>query len=89
MDHSLAQKLDDLLSGQNEKHCTEKCWEVLSCGKQEHCPAYPDRGRICWAVAGTMCDNQVSGAFAQKRVTCMSCDFFKKVRSEEGEDFVF
>ncbi len=41
-------------------------------------------GRICWAIAGTFCGGVVQGSFAQKEVTCMSCDFFKKVKEEEG-----
>jgi len=41
-------------------------------------------GRICWAVAGTFCGNKVQGKFAEKEPTCMSCDFYKKVKEEEG-----
>ncbi len=41
-------------------------------------------GRICWAVAGTFCSGNVQGSFAEKRDTCMACEFFKKVRTEEG-----
>jgi CRP-like cAMP-binding protein len=42
-------------------------------------------GRICWAVAGTFCNGVCQGTFAEKRDSCMSCDFFKLVREEEGE----
>lgn len=41
-------------------------------------------GRICWAVAGTFCDGQVQGIFAEKQISCMNCDFFKCVKDEEG-----
>lgn len=41
-------------------------------------------GRICWAVAGTFCGDKVQGTFAEKEPTCMSCDFYKKVKEEEG-----
>ncbi len=41
-------------------------------------------GRICWAVAGTFCSGTVQGSFAEKRGNCMACEFFKKVRMEEG-----
>ena len=44
-------------------------------------------GRICWAVAGTFCGGQVQGSFSEKRLSCMTCDFFKKVKEEEGENF--
>ncbi len=41
-------------------------------------------GRFCWAVAGTICDGQVQGTFAEKRISCINCDFFKLVQQEEG-----
>jgi CRP-like cAMP-binding protein len=41
-------------------------------------------GRICWAVAGTFCGGRVQGTFAEKRSSCMDCDFFKTVLREEG-----
>lgn len=44
-------------------------------------------GRICWAVAGTFCGGEVQGEFAHKIATCLGCDFFQIVRSEEGGDF--
>lgn len=41
-----------------------KCWEYLKCGiegdKERTCPAYPDFGRICWAIAGTFCEKRFS-----------------------------
>lgn len=42
-------------------------------------------GRICWAVAGTFCDNQVQGTFAEKRQSCVKCEFFRKVQTEQGK----
>ncbi len=41
-------------------------------------------GRICWAVAGTFCDGKVQGTFAEKRTSCLDCNFYKKVQIEEG-----
>jgi len=41
-------------------------------------------GRICWAVAGTFCEGKLQGTFADKRISCLSCDFYRKVRTEEG-----
>jgi hypothetical protein len=43
-------------------------------------------GRICWAIAGTFCGGKVQGDFAQKSVSCMSCEVFKQIKSEEGPD---
>ncbi len=44
-------------------------------------------GRVCWAVTGTLCGGEVQGTFAQKETSCMACDFFKLVRTEEGPHF--
>jgi len=44
-------------------------------------------GRICWAIAGTFCGGKVQGDYAQKAVSCMTCDVFKKIKSEEGANF--
>ncbi|UCH21322.1 MAG: serine/threonine protein kinase, partial [Deltaproteobacteria bacterium] len=41
-------------------------------------------GRFCWAVAGTFCAGEAQGTFAEKRESCLSCDFFRRVRAEEG-----
>jgi len=41
-------------------------------------------GRICWLVAGTFCKGEVQGTFAEKRVSCKSCDFYKQIHADEG-----
>jgi CRP-like cAMP-binding protein/tRNA A-37 threonylcarbamoyl transferase component Bud32 len=41
-------------------------------------------GRICWAVAGTCQEGEVYGTFAEKRTSCICCDFYKLVQEEEG-----
>jgi len=41
-------------------------------------------GRICWTIAGTFCGGKVQGTFAEKQISCMACDFFKRVKEEEG-----
>ena len=45
-------------------------------------------GRICWASAGTFCGGEVQGSFAQKSVSCMSCEVFNLVKKEEGTGFL-
>lgn len=42
-------------------------------------------GRACWVIAGTLCGGQVQGVFAQKWRNCFECDFFKRLKSEEGD----
>ena len=67
----------------------KNCWEFKECGREEGgkkandlgvCPAYPDNGKDCWKVAGTFCGGEVQGTFAQKKGTCMSCDWYKVVK---------
>ncbi|MBI4651913.1 hypothetical protein HY745_11670 [Candidatus Desantisbacteria bacterium] len=45
-------------------------------------------GRACWLVAGTFCGGKVQGDFAQKKVSCLTCNFFNQVKTEEGTAFV-
>jgi hypothetical protein len=58
----------------------KNCWEILECGKEQSCPAYPDHGRDCFAVAGTMCRGAMQGAYDEKISMCrQECGFFKGV----------
>ncbi len=68
------------------------CWEYKKCGREKGgaktaelgvCPAYPDHGRDCWFVAGTLCGGRVQGTFAEKQDDCQECDFYQKVLSGE------
>lgn len=45
-------------------------------------------GRICWAVAGTVCDKGIHGDMARKsKESCLECEFYKLVEREEGKHF--
>ncbi len=44
-------------------------------------------GRVCWMVAGTLCGGELQGTFAQKMKNCLQCEFYLKVKKEEGGDF--
>mgnify|MGYP001560368420 CR=1 FL=1 len=46
-------------------------------------------GRACWIVAGTFCKGEMQGVFAKKYRDCEKCDFYQKVRKEEGAHYVF
>ena len=86
-----------------KKNCWEikKCGREPGGAKSSEmgiCPAAEDSscdginsgkngGRICWAVAGTFCGGKVQGDFAQKQVSCMTCEVFTSVKSEEGSNF--
>ncbi len=69
--------------GDEESH-EIKCWEYMKCGRDKDatskCPAYPNFGRICWAVAGTFCEGKVQGTFAQKYEDCRKCDFYQMMK---------
>lgn len=45
-------------------------------------------GRTCWVLAGTLCQGEVQGTFAQKYRNCEICDFYRLVKQEEGPRFV-
>ena len=44
-------------------------------------------GRYCWKIAGTHCGGEVQGSYADKLMSCVTCDFFKQVKTEEGPSF--
>ena len=85
-------------SARKTKHLTGQskagqlnCWDVKKCGrtpgdaKAEElgvCPAYPDHGKDCWAVAGTLCGGKVQGSAAAKLDSCMECQFYQDLRKE-------
>jgi len=76
------------------------CWEALKCGRGpgesgQRCPAAMDAsadgvnggvngGRICWAIAGTLCDGRPEGTQANNLASCLGCHFFRQVVEEEG-----
>lgn len=50
-------------------------------------------GRICWAIAGILCEVKVQGTFAKEtfaldKLSCATCDFLKIVKEEEDDNFV-
>jgi len=70
----------------DEESAQVKCWEYMKCGRDKDCsmkcPAYPNFGRICWAVAGTFCEGKIQGTFAQKYEDCKKCEFYQKMRKK-------
>lgn len=62
------------------------CWEFMKCGRQDGgeraeelgvCPAFPNHGKHCSYIAGTLCNGKVQGFFAHKLHDCLSCEFYK------------
>ena len=69
------------------------CWEFKKCGREAGgakvpelgvCPAYPDAGNDCWKTAGTFCGGAVQGTEAQKRQTCLTCEWYLMVNPMTG-----
>ncbi len=80
------------------------CWEVKKCsrGKQngKTCPAVTEHklhgvhggtrgGRACWVVAGTFCGGEEQGTYATKYHNCEKCDFYQRVKQEEGSRYQY
>ena len=74
------------------------CWEFKNCGRgpgsELVCPAVIETradgvnrgtngGRVCWAIAGTLCGGRQQGTYAVKLETCLRCDFCQMVLKEE------
>jgi len=57
-----------------------ECWEFMKCSTKvmQDCPAYPDKGKSCWKVTGTMCDGGKvrMSSLLEKIEHCKECDFY-------------
>jgi hypothetical protein len=67
------------------------CWEFMKCGREKGgilekeqgiCPAYPDHGRSCARLLGTLCGGVVHGSTARKLKDCRKCPFFQSLNNE-------
>jgi signal transduction histidine kinase len=67
-----------------EEDAKVPCWEFIGCGIEKdssrRCPSYPHFGRICYGVAGTLCEIGVSGIYAEKIEECSKCPFYKELK---------
>ena len=61
------------------------CWEFKKCGREAGgakaeelgvCPAYPNYGKQCARITGTICDSTVQGPESMKLFYCVKCDFY-------------
>lgn len=71
------------------------CWEFMECGRERGgsrekelgvCPAYPDYGRSCARLIGTLCGGEVHGSMAKKLNDCMECPYFQSAHYERIRD---
>ncbi|PKN07766.1 MAG: methyl-accepting chemotaxis protein [Deltaproteobacteria bacterium HGW-Deltaproteobacteria-8] len=65
---------------------SQECWEFKRCGREKGgakaaemgiCPAWPEHGKDCAIVQGTLCGGIVQGDYASKIAQCAKCDYFK------------
>lgn len=49
------------------------------------CNSGVNGGRICWSIAGTFCGGKAKGTYASMLISCVTCDFYKKVQNEERD----
>jgi signal transduction histidine kinase len=63
-----------------------QCWEIMRCDVEKsgnaatRCPAFPNYGRICWSVAGTLSETKVHCGVAEKLGDCRKCPFYGIVK---------
>jgi signal transduction histidine kinase len=67
-----------------EENDKTPCWEFMGCGIESDttrkCPAYPYFGRICYGVAGTQCEQGITGIYAGKIEECSKCPFYPELQ---------
>jgi len=85
----LRQASEQALSGnldiQTAPLLKKNCWEIMRCNKKK-CPAYGDKYRRCWYLAGTMCPNCVDGEYAKKIISCRTCEVYSRLSGDEIQE---
>ncbi len=68
------------------ENTTKNCWEIVNCDMKirKKCPAYPDKGNICWKITGTKCDagKMRKASLREKLEFCRQCEFYIKDASK-------
>ncbi len=45
-------------------------------------------GRSCWSAEGTICCKKTQGTYSSKLESCVGCEVFLLITSEEGLDYI-
>ena len=53
------------------------CWQARACQKT-WCPCHGREPMRCWQVEGTFCDREKPATFAEKVISCRSCEVFRR-----------
>jgi len=73
------------------------CWEFKKCSREKGgsrveelglCPAYPDYGKSCARVVGTLFAGKAQGTFATKYKECKECPFYKSLHYDRTDNGV-
>ncbi|WP_310599230.1 ATP-binding protein [Desulfobulbus sp.] len=63
----------------------KNCWDIMACDRA-NCPAYGDRRRRCWYLAGTLCPHCQGKAYPLKIESCRHCPVFRYNFGDEIQD---
>ncbi|EPR32280.1 multi-sensor signal transduction histidine kinase [Alkalidesulfovibrio alkalitolerans DSM 16529] len=85
----LRESAEEIMHGNLDVHAgprlAEACWEIMDCDRTD-CPAYGDRSRRCWHLAGTLCENCGEAEFPAKLDSCLDCRVYRQNRGDEIQD---
>ncbi len=85
----LRESVEEVVRGNLDVHAgfsLEKyCWQLMDCDRKE-CPAYGDKQRRCWYLAGTLCPNCGVKEYPFKMENCRQCSVFKHNFGDEIQD---
>jgi hypothetical protein len=71
------------------------CWELMKCARERGgakakdfgaCPAYPNYGKCCAQIAGTLCGGNVTGSFAVRLGNCKKCRFYRSTHYRHSNE---
>ncbi len=85
----LRTSVEEIVTGNLDVHAgfplDRYCWQIMNCD-QQNCPAYGDKQRRCWYLAGTMCPNCRGDEYPFKMENCRQCQVFRHNFGDELQD---
>ncbi|MGE4293862.1 MAG: ATP-binding protein [Desulfovibrio sp.] len=85
----LREHAENMVKGDLDLHsapaANRNCWEIMDCGLKA-CPAYKDKDRRCWYLAGTLCPDCVREGAADYRDSCRHCPVYHENAGDEIQD---
>jgi PAS domain S-box-containing protein len=85
----LREHAEDMVKGDLDLHSApparRNCWEIMNCGLKA-CPAYGDKDRRCWYLAGTQCPQCHTGEEPAGRDSCRNCPVYRENAGDEIQD---